>query len=64
LLRRYIDVWDRDDADFLSVIDRLVELIPRVTREVIEGAAYVPQMTTPERYVEVTTHGVQQQAAL
>jgi hypothetical protein len=45
------------------VIDRLVELIPRVTREGIEGAAYVPQMTTPERYVEVTTHGVQQQQA-
>ena len=28
LLRRYIDVRDRDDADFLSVIHRLVEPTP------------------------------------
>jgi len=48
---------------FPRVLDRLVELIPRVTRETIEGAAHVPQLTTPERYVEVTTRGVQQQAA-
>jgi pimeloyl-ACP methyl ester carboxylesterase len=48
---------------FPRVIDRLVELIPRVTRETIEGAAHVPQLTTPERYVEVTTRGVRQHAA-
>jgi pimeloyl-ACP methyl ester carboxylesterase len=49
---------------FPRVIDRLVELIPRVTRETIEGAAHVPQLTTPERYVQVTTRGVQQHAAI
>lgn len=43
---------------FPRVIDRLVELIPRVTRETIEGAAHVPQLTMPERYVEVTTHAL------
>ena len=42
---------------FPRVIDRLVKLIPRVTRETIEGAAHVPQLTTPERYVELTTRG-------
>jgi pimeloyl-ACP methyl ester carboxylesterase len=49
---------------FARVTDRLMELIPRVTRETIEGAAHVPQLTTPERYVEVTTRGVQQHAAV
>jgi pimeloyl-ACP methyl ester carboxylesterase len=49
---------------FARVIDRLMELIPRVTRQTIEGAAHVPQLTTPERYVEVTTRGVRQQAAV
>jgi pimeloyl-ACP methyl ester carboxylesterase len=49
---------------FPRVLDRLVELIPRVTRETIEGAAHVPQLTTPERYVEVTTREVQQHAAV
>jgi pimeloyl-ACP methyl ester carboxylesterase len=39
---------------FPRVIDRLAELIPRVARETIEGAAHVPQLQTPERYVEVT----------
>ena len=39
------------------MIDRLVELIPRVSRETIDGAAHVPQLTMPERYVEVTTRG-------
>jgi hypothetical protein len=46
------------------VIDRLIESIPQVTRETIEGAAHVPQLTTPERYVEVTTRGAHQQAAV
>lgn len=48
---------------FPRVIDRLVELIPRVARETIEGAAHVPHLTTPERYVEVTTRGVRRHAA-
>ncbi len=45
---------------FINVIDRLVELIPRVSRETIEGAAHVPHLTTPERYIEVITRTVQQ----
>jgi pimeloyl-ACP methyl ester carboxylesterase len=44
---------------FPRVIDRLVELIPRAERETIDGAAHVPQLTTPERYVEVTTRALQ-----
>lgn len=48
---------------FIRVIDRLVKLIPRVTRETIQGAAHVPQLTTPERYVEVITRIVQQSAS-
>lgn len=48
---------------FARAIDRLVPLIPRVTRETIAGTAHVPQLTTPERYVEVTTRALQQAAA-
>jgi pimeloyl-ACP methyl ester carboxylesterase len=44
---------------FPRVIDRLATLIPRVTREIIDGAAHVPQLSTPERYVEVTTRALQ-----
>jgi pimeloyl-ACP methyl ester carboxylesterase len=44
---------------FPRVIERLEELIPRVARETIDGAAHVPHLTTPERYVEVTTLAVQ-----
>jgi pimeloyl-ACP methyl ester carboxylesterase len=44
---------------FPRVIDRLAELIPRVTRETIDGAAHVPQQQTPERYVEVTKRALQ-----
>jgi pimeloyl-ACP methyl ester carboxylesterase len=44
---------------FPRVIDRLAELIPHVTHETIDGAAHVPQLSTPERYVEVTTRGLQ-----
>ena len=47
---------------FRRVIDRLAELIPRVTRETIEGAAHVPHLTTPERYVELTTRAVLEHA--
>jgi pimeloyl-ACP methyl ester carboxylesterase len=43
---------------FARAIDRLVELVPGCTRETIEGAAHVPHMTTPERYVQVTAAGV------
>jgi pimeloyl-ACP methyl ester carboxylesterase len=48
---------------FPRVIDRLVELIPDATRETIEGAAHLPQLQAPERYVEVTTRAVQEAAA-
>jgi pimeloyl-ACP methyl ester carboxylesterase len=48
---------------FPRVIDRLVKLIPRVRREVIEGAGHVPHLTTPELYVAVTTRALQQAAA-
>lgn len=44
---------------FPRVIDRLAKLIPRVTRETIDGAAHVPQLSTPERYVELTTRALQ-----
>jgi pimeloyl-ACP methyl ester carboxylesterase len=43
---------------FRRVIDRLEQLIPDVTREVIDGAAHVPQLTNPERYVEITTRAL------
>ena len=43
---------------FRLVIDRLAELIPHLTRETIEGAAHVPQLTAPEQYVHVTTHAL------
>ena len=43
---------------FRRAIDRLLELIPRASRETIEGAAHVPQLTTPERYVELTTRAL------
>ena len=47
---------------FRRAIDRLTELIPQVTRETIEGAAHVPHLTTPERYVELTTRAVLEHA--
>jgi pimeloyl-ACP methyl ester carboxylesterase len=43
---------------FGRAIDRLVELVPGCARETIEGAAHVPHMTTPERYVQNTAAGV------
>jgi len=48
---------------FPRVMDRLTELIPTATRETIKGAAHLPQLQTPDRYVEVTTRAVQQAAA-
>ena len=48
---------------FTRGIDRLVEFIPRVARETIEHAAHVPELTTPECYVEITTRGVLASAA-
>ena len=48
---------------FGRVVDRLVELIPRATREKIEGTGHVPHMTTPDRYVEATMGAVQRTAA-
>ena len=40
---------------FPAVIDRLVELIPHASRETIDGAGHAPQLTHPERYVELVT---------
>jgi pimeloyl-ACP methyl ester carboxylesterase len=48
---------------FRRAIDRLLELIPRASHETIEGAAHVPQLTTPERYIELTTRALRQHAA-
>jgi len=45
---------------FPAVIDRLVELIPRATRERITEAAHVPHLTAPERYIEVTRKAIRQ----
>lgn len=47
---------------FARVIDRLVPLLPRATRETITGAGHVPQLETPERYVEVVTRTLAQPA--
>lgn len=44
---------------FPRVIDRLAKLIPRATREIIDGAAHVPQLSNPDRYVEVTKRALQ-----
>jgi pimeloyl-ACP methyl ester carboxylesterase len=43
---------------FRRTVDRLAELIPQVARETFEGAAHVPQLTIPERFVEVTTRAL------
>jgi pimeloyl-ACP methyl ester carboxylesterase len=40
---------------FPAVIDRLIELIPHASRETIDGAGHVPQLTHPDRYVQVLT---------
>ncbi|HEX5923303.1 MAG TPA: alpha/beta hydrolase [Baekduia sp.] len=47
---------------FARAIDQLVKLISRATRETIEGAAHLPELQAPERYVEVTRRAVQQAA--
>jgi pimeloyl-ACP methyl ester carboxylesterase len=48
---------------FIRVIDRLVDLIPRVTRETIQGTTHGSHLTTPERYIAIITRTVQQSAA-
>jgi pimeloyl-ACP methyl ester carboxylesterase len=48
---------------FRRTIDRLMELIPGASHERIDGAAHVPQLTSPDRYVEVTTRALRQHAA-
>jgi pimeloyl-ACP methyl ester carboxylesterase len=40
---------------FPAVIDRLIELIPHASRETIDGVGHAPQLTNPERYVELAT---------
>ena len=47
---------------FAAVIDRLIELIPRASRETIDGAGHGPQLTHPERYVEVVTRALRASA--
>jgi pimeloyl-ACP methyl ester carboxylesterase len=49
-------------ATFAAVIDRLVELIPHASRETIDGAGHAPQLTHPERYVEVATRAARENA--
>jgi pimeloyl-ACP methyl ester carboxylesterase len=48
---------------FPAVIDRLIELIPHASRGTIDGAGHVPQLTHPERYVEVVTRAARGNAA-
>jgi pimeloyl-ACP methyl ester carboxylesterase len=48
---------------FARVVDRLLELIPGSTHESVEGAGHLPQTQTPDRYVEVITRVLQQNAA-
>jgi pimeloyl-ACP methyl ester carboxylesterase len=48
---------------FPAVIDRLIELIPHASRETIDGAGHGPQLTHPERYVEVVTRAARGNAA-
>jgi pimeloyl-ACP methyl ester carboxylesterase len=54
-----LSVWLTQGSEslpaFPAVIDRLIELIPHATRATIDGAGHVPQLTHPERYVEVVT---------
>ncbi|HET8754649.1 MAG TPA: alpha/beta hydrolase [Solirubrobacteraceae bacterium] len=38
---------------FAGVIDRLTRLIPRAGRETVDGAGHAPQLTHPERYVQI-----------
>jgi pimeloyl-ACP methyl ester carboxylesterase len=38
---------------FARVVDRLLEAVPQVRRQTIEGAGHLPQATLPERYVEM-----------
>jgi pimeloyl-ACP methyl ester carboxylesterase len=47
---------------FPAVLDRLIELIPHAGRETIDGAGHAPQLTHPERYVEVVTRAARENA--
>lgn len=48
---------------FGLIVARLDELIPGAVLETIDGAAHVPQLTAPERYVQVTTRALQEAAS-
>jgi len=48
---------------FERAVDRLEDLIPGAIRETFEGAGHVPQVTAPQRYVELTTRALQQPVA-
>jgi pimeloyl-ACP methyl ester carboxylesterase len=47
---------------FPAVIDRLIELVPNSSRETISGAGHAPQLTRPERYVQVVTRAARANA--
>jgi pimeloyl-ACP methyl ester carboxylesterase len=47
---------------FAAVIDRLIELIPHATRETIDDAGHAPQLTHPERYMELVTRAARANA--
>ena len=47
---------------FPAVIDRLIELIPNAGRETIDGAGHAPQLTHPERYVELVSRAARPSA--
>jgi pimeloyl-ACP methyl ester carboxylesterase len=49
-------------ATFPAVIDRLIGLIPHASRGTIAGAGHAPQLTHPERYVELVTRAARANA--
>ena len=49
---------------FAAVIDRLIELIPNSSQETIDGAGHAPQLTHPERYVELVTRATRLNASV
>lgn len=48
---------------FPRIVGRLGELVPGAVRETIEGSAHLPQVQTPQRYVEAITRALHQPAA-
>jgi pimeloyl-ACP methyl ester carboxylesterase len=48
---------------FRQVIERLVDLIPRASRETLEGAGHLPHLTTADTYVSTVIRGLHRLAA-